>query len=144
MNTVYKIVGSICITTYVLGLVTNLVDLNYTQKAVKLTFALYFLTVVLIPLKDIDVNFDEIKYATQNVQNNAEDYVIHSSEQRLENCVKQILDKENISYSDVNVHINEQSDGIYLDYIKIYGVNEKSRAKVEDILELQGEIIFGE
>ena len=144
MSTIYKIVGSICITTYILGLVTNLVDLNYTQKAIKLVFALYFLTVVLVPLKDMDFDFSEIKYETQNVQSDAEDYIVSSAAKRIEDEVKKVLNKENIAYSDVYVHIDEQSAGICLEYIKICGVSGNNHIKVKDMLDYKGKIIFGE
>ena len=144
MSEVYKLVGSICITTYILGIVANLVDLNYTQKAVKLVFALYFLTVVLMPLKDVEFDFDEIKYETQNLQTDVTEYIICSASQSIENDVKQALGKENIAYSDVYVHIDEQSAGISLEYIKIYGVSENNHIKVKDMLDSKGKIIFGE
>ena len=144
MSAIYKIVGSICITTYILGLVANLVDLNYTQKAVKLVFTLYFLMVILIPLKDVDFDIGEMIYEIQNVQTNSENYIISSTIQRIENDVKQALDKENISYSDVYVHIDKQSDGIYLDYIKICGANEGNYSDIRNVIGSQGKIIFGE
>ena len=144
MSTIYKIVGSICITTYILGLVTNLVDLNYTQKAVKLTFALYFLTVVLIPLKDVDFDFGEMRYEVQLIQSNAEEYIIYSAAQQIENVVEQALDNGKIAYSDVYVHIDEQSEGISLDYIKISGTSESNHSEIRDIIGSQGKIIFGE
>ena len=144
MSAIYKLVGSICITTYILGLMTNLVDLNYTQKAVKLAFALYFLTVVLIPLKEINIDFGEIKYVTRSVQNDAGNYIISAAAQQIEKDVKNALDKENIAYSDVYVHIDEQSEYISLDYIKISGTDETNHSEIRDMIGSQGKIIFGE
>ena len=75
MNSLFKIAGSICITTYILGLLTNLVDLKYTHKSIRLTFALYFLTAVLIPLKDMEYTMPVVSINKQEYQATAHEYI---------------------------------------------------------------------
>lgn len=144
MNSLFKIAGSICITTYILGLLTNLVDLNYTQKSVKLTFALYFLTAVLIPLKDMEYNLPIVAYMEQEYQSDAYDYIFSNVQMQVENEISNILTAENIAYTDLLVNITTDSSGTYIDCIQINGAREVDYRHIKSLLNGYGKIIFGE
>lgn len=144
METIFKIIGSVCITTYILGLLSNLVDMNYTHRAVKLTFALYFLTAVLLPSKEIKFNIPKLDDVTYSTQTDAQEYVFTLASQQMEEDIKQILTSQDIDYSEVYVHINKEGSGTYIDYIKIIGVDEPKHKYVESNLNGYGKIIFGE
>ncbi len=144
MEFLFKIIGSLCITAYILGLLANMVNVNYTQKAIRLTFALFLITNIFVPLKSIDFavwNFD-IDNNTDTV--NAQEYVIYQASEVLKEKIKTELNSQNIAYSDVYVHINEETDGIYVDYIKITGTDVDEQKYIADIFENEGKIIFGD
>lgn len=144
MNSLFKIAGSICITTYILGLLTNLVDLNYTHKSIRLTFALYFLTAVLVPLKDIEYKMPTVTYNKQEYQASAHEYIFSNVQQQIESDISDILREENILYTDFQVYIATDSSGTHIEYVQINGAQAEEYQHITSLLNSYGKIIFGE
>ena len=139
METIFKIIGSLCTIAYILGVLSDVLNIDYTQKAVRLTFALFLVTNVFIPLDKIDLNLLEFNIPIK--ESNADIYVLQNAEQIIEKRISSQLDIKDIDYSDVDVHINKETDKVYIDYIKIYGASGETYQYIENMFE-EGTIIF--
>lgn len=142
VETIFKITGSLCITVYILGLLSNLVNINYTHRAIKLTFALFLITNVFVPLQNIRFDFSDFKINEETNHINSAEKILDAASNSIEQDIKSKLDANNVTYSDIEVHINNQEDGVYLDYIKIAGANTDSHSYIRRLLENEGPIIF--
>ncbi len=140
MEIVFKIVGSLCTTAYILGLLCNIVNFNYTQKAIRLTFALFLITNVFTPLNKFDFNISELNIPIEEY--NAESYVLENAAAIIEEKIYAQLDSKDIDYSDIDVHINKEIDKVYVEYIKIAGVSVDNYHYIENILKNEGKVIF--
>ena len=139
METIFKIIGSLCTIAYILGVLSDVLNIDYTQKAVRLTFALFLVTNVFIPLDKIDLNLLEFNIPIK--ESNADIYVLQNAEQIIEKRISSQLDIKDIDYSDVDVHINKETDKVYIDYIKIYGASGETYQYIENMFE-EWTIIF--
>lgn len=145
MDTVFKFTGSLCTTVYILGLLFNLTDISYTQKTIRLTIAVYIIVNILMPLKNLELNFDFTdSISDSTIEISAEDYVISQAEKNMKQSIISQLNDKNISYSDISVHINKQSNSVYIDNIVFYGISDDDMQIVNQLFENQGTIIFGD
>lgn len=145
MDTVFKFTGSLCTTVYILGLLFNLTDISYTQKTIRLTIAVYIIVNILMPLKNLELNFDFTdSISDSTIEISAEDYVISQAEKNMKQSIISQLNDKNISYSDISVHINKQSNSVYIDNIVFYGLADNDKQIVNQLFENQGTIIFGD
>ena len=142
MDTVFKFTGSLCTTVYILGLLFNLTDISYTQKTIRLTIAVYIIVNILMPLKNLELNFDFTdSISDSTIEISAEDYVISQAEKNMKQSIISQLNDKNISYSDISVHINKQSNSVYIDNIVFYGLADNDKQIVNQLFENQGTII---
>lgn len=144
MEMIFKATGVLCITAYITGILANFMPTDYTQKAVRLTIAIYILTSVFIPATEekIDINFPSVQikdYADQ-----AEEYIISRAEDEIENNISQSLNEKKISYNLVDVHIYKQSESLQIEDIYIYGVPTEQKSIVLETLPQGNNIIFGD
>lgn len=145
MDTVFKFTGSLCTTVYILGLLFNLTDISYTQKTIRLTIAVYIIVNILMPLKNLELNFDFTDSISDfTIEISAEDYVISQAERNMKQSIISQLNDKNISYSDISVHINKQSNSVYVDNIVFYGLADNDKQIVNQLFENHGTIIFGD
>ena len=145
MNSIFKITGSLCTMVYILGLLCNLTDITYTQKTIRLTIAVYIIVSVLIPMKNMDFDFkfsENINLADVNAD--IEEYVVLHAETNLRQSIINELDNKKISYSDVLVHINKQSNSVYVDSIEFYGISDNDKHLISQLFENEGKIIYGD
>ncbi len=149
MNTILKAIGALCIMAYITGLVSNMVEINQTQKAIRLVCTIYIISslVVRIPnTKYLEVN-NMLNYSNESVSDNTFDYIIDKTEKIVENDIEKVLDENFISYTNVNVHIHKQSEGIDISDVTIYGVSDKDQSLVLQIISSvtnEEKIIFGD
>ena len=149
MNTIFKAIGTLCIIAYITGLVSNMVEINHTQKAIRLVCAIYIISSLFIyspknEYREIDTTID---YNQSSVQNDTFDYIIQKTEKTVEDDIKKALDENFISYTDVKVHIYKQSEGIDISDITIYGVSDEDQnLALQSIGNVTSEekIIFGD
>ena len=144
MEIIFKITGSLCITVYILGLLSNLVNINYTHRAIKLTFALFLITNVFLPLKNTTIDFTDLKLNEEVNTVDLSDKIIDAATDSMEKNLKSILDTNNVTYSDLSVHINNQEDGVYVDYIRVYGADTENYSYIRSLLKNEGQVIFGD
>ena len=145
MDTVLKFTGSLCTTVYILGLLFNLTDISYTQKTIRLTIAVYIIVNILMPLKNLELNFDFTDSISDfTIEISAEDYVISQAERNMKQSIISQLNDKNISYSDISVHINKQSNSVYIDNIVFYGLADNDKQIINQLFENHGTIIFGD
>ena len=148
MESIFKIIGTLCLCGYITGLLMNFTTVTYTQKAVRLVCALYIITTVIMPIGTADFDFSAEEFAEKSaLQQQAEEYVLSTAEDNMENDIKNLLDVKNISYTQLNVHINKQKDSLAVGSVEIYGINTSDRQKVIQLLEntvSQDKILFGD
>ena len=146
MENILKATSTLCILAYITGLVSNMVNINHTQKSIRLVCALYIISSLTFnkPSYNSDYNyFPEIENTT--IKNDAVEFVISETENSMETSIKNELTSKNISYTDVVVHIHKQSDRLEIQDICIYGTNEYDKNDAINLLSIYTDnIIFGE
>lgn len=149
MDGIFKAIGTLCIIAYITGLVSNMVEINHTQKAIRLVCAIYIISSLVIynpknEYREIDT---VIYYDETSIQNDTFDYIIQKTEKNIEDDIKKALDKNFISYTGVKVHIYKQSEGIDISDITVYGVSDENQnLALQSIGNITSEekIIFGD
>ncbi len=142
---IIKFIGTLSVIGYILGILYNFVDFSYTQKAIRLTAALYIITALISPLEysDFNIDIDSLQLEVYSRQESVE-FVLESAAAQLEQKIKNILDEKNIAYTDISVHINKQSEKISVDYIEIYGVLPGDKKLISGYLSDIGTVVFGD
>ncbi len=136
MESVFKSVGILCICGYVSGILLNISSYNPTEKAIRLVAALYIITTIVSPIKHISFNDSFINnFSEYTEKNDIAQFVIQEAVYSLENTTREKLDRKNISYSSVKVHIHEQGNSLNLDKIEIIGTNRRQHSQIYELLE---------
>ncbi len=134
MDNIIKAAGVLCMCGYITGLQVQFVPLNKTEKSLRLVVTLYIISAVFSPA-ELKFSTPEIDLpATDYIQNDADEYVINELTNQTEEILSQRLSEKNICYTDIDVHINKQTDKLYIDQIIIYGADNENMAKSKDIL----------
>lgn len=144
MELLYKFIGVLCLTGYISGVLSEFIPAEYTRKTIRLTVAIYIISNFFILFGN---SYNLIKI--QNVDSEdysieAENYVIESSEKELEKFIAQTLKSKKISYNRIEVHIHKQSEGLQIDSINIYGVDDTQKNMVKELLSDYGNLLFGD
>ncbi|MBQ8603328.1 MAG: hypothetical protein IJ410_00595 [Oscillospiraceae bacterium] len=147
MNNFFRIAGVLCLCGYVTGILTYFIPINQTEKSVRLVIILYIISVAFNQELNLP-SFSGIDFPDETqISAEADSYVIEMAEENLENTVKERLSEKNISYTELDVHINKQTDKLFIDKIYIYGADniniEKAKSALSDILS-QESIISGD
>lgn len=116
MQQVAAVVGTLCMATFVMGLLYEVGSFDKTAKTIKYVIAIY-ITVTVIKGFDIDEIKTEIPEILQNTSEytyneNFEKEVLRNTELGVETTIKNRLDEKNISYNQVSVHILEQNGNL--------------------------------
>lgn len=148
MDSIYRMIGTLCICGYITGLLMNFTTTNHTQKAIRLTAALYIITAIMAPVENFDFDIE-----TENLtditflQKQSEDFVISAAATEIEKEIAERFTEKNISYKAVSVHIHKQNENLSVEQIDIKGIRNSDKQLIysllEDIAE-QDKIIFGE
>ena len=62
----------------------------------------------------------------------------------MEKFIAQTLKSKKISYNRIEVHIHKQSEGLQIDSINIYGVDNTQKNMVKELLSDYGNLLFGD
>lgn len=144
METIIKSVGMLCTTAYITGILTNFIPLDYTAKAVRLTVAVYILSSLLIPAGNMYYEYGFSNVNVEDYTEKAREYVTRQTEIQLENNISKQLDKKNIAYNSVNVHIHKQNGRLEIEKIYIDGVPSRQHSAVYSLLEYGNILNVGE
>ncbi|MBR4036480.1 MAG: hypothetical protein IKJ05_07110 [Oscillospiraceae bacterium] len=144
MDTLYKIIGILCVVSYITGILFNISHSAYTEKALKLTLAIYVISAITVPVKKLEIysyinNNEELSYSQQ-----AADYIKNRAQKIIEDNISAKLNEKRIAYNYVDVHINEESEIFQIDNICIYGVSMDQQMLAENVLQLDEKIVFGD
>ena len=145
MDNIIKFIGTVSVLTYIMGILYSLVDFKYTHKAIRLVTSLCIITGLLYTFRQTELNIN-VDAFSQNYysEDDAVDFITEQAAERLEQQIKNILSEKNISYSDVYVHINKQSESISVDCIEIYGVLAENHKYVKEYIGNIGPVVFGD
>ena len=124
MGDMFRGIGLLCLYGYVTGLILNIIDVSYTGKAIRLVVVLYIISNVITPLKTVELKIDTDIFPAENkVADESERYILTETAKKIEQIICSRLDEKNISYTTVDVHINEEEDGFNISDITIYGAS---------------------
>ncbi len=147
MDRIIKAIGVLCMCGYITGLLVQFVPVNKTEKSIRLVVTLYIISVVLSPVSFESGYEGTVIPDISTVQADSSIYVIDALETETEKILSERLQEKNICYTGLNVHINKQTDKLYIDNILIYGADsenmEKARAALSDVLSSE-KIISGD
>jgi len=144
MESLYRTIGLLCITGYITGILSEFIPSGYTRKAIRLTVVIYIITSLFIPLEDFTGLYNFQYNDTEDYSVYAENYVIEKAAEELERTISRSLTDKNISYNQIDVHIHKQSEGLQIESIYIYGVDNIQKPYVESILASYDNLIFGD
>lgn len=149
MESIFKVIGTLCITAYIVGLVSNMTEVNDTGKAVRLVCVLVILSSFLTKGEIEEITYNNIfeTYSNVDIQMSTVEYIMESVKENIENEIKKELDEKNICYTDVFVHIYKQSNKFKIEKIIIYGVNSREKQYASEIINNIAEnenIIYGD
>ncbi|MBR5806501.1 MAG: hypothetical protein IKY30_06995 [Oscillospiraceae bacterium] len=144
MELLYKFIGVLCLTGYISGVLGEFIPAEYTRKTIRLTVAIYIISNFFI-LFGNSYNLLKIQNVdSEDYSIEAENYVIESSEKELGKFIAQTLKSKKISYNRIEVHIHKQSEGLHIDSINIYGVDNTQKNMVKELLSDYGNLLFGD
>ena len=144
MELLYKFIGVLCLTGYISGVLSEFIPAEYTRKTIRLTVAIYIISNFFI-LFGNSYNLLKIQNVdSEDYSIEAENYVIESSEKELGKFIAQTLKSKKISYNRIEVHIHKQSEGLHIDSINIYGVDNTQKNMVKELLSDYGNLLFGD
>ena len=144
MELLYKFIGVLCLTGYISGVLGEFIPAEYTRKTIRLTVAIYIISNLFI-LFGNSYNLLKIQNVdSEDYSIEAENYVIESSEKELGKFIAQTLKSKKISYNRIEVHIYKQSEGLQIDSINIYGVDNTQKNMVKELLSDYGNLLFGD
>jgi len=138
MEKIVKVIGALCMCGYITALLVQFVPVNKTEKSIRLVVTLYIISVSLSP---ISIDYDYPKPflpEISTVQEDSEIYFNDLLKAETEKILSDRLTEKNICYTGMDVHINKQTDKLYIDSILICGADseniEKARAALSDVL----------
>ena len=144
METLQKIIGILCITGYVTGLLSEFIPAAYVNKAIRLTVALYIISNAIIPLNNLFDIFEISITESVAYSDEVEIFIIENTEKELEKKISQELDNKNISYYDVDVNIHKQSESLQIEKINVYGIADNQKAEAEKVLAYYENVVIGD
>ncbi len=135
MESIYKSVGILCMYAYITGIVCNLSGVNSNGKYLKLICSLYIIIVAFSPVSGIEFSFEYPGTVQIETSDTADEYVIKQAVTNIENIICERLNKENISYSFVKVHIHKQTAGLSISQVDIYGSGNNEKDRIINLLD---------
>ena len=142
MDIIIRMIAVLCLCSYVMGLLIQFVPVNQTEKSIKLVVTLYLIASVFSPMEyKTDYIFEKDMLSMSDIYNNSEEYVTFAIKEETERTLSRLLDEKNICYTDVDVHINKQTDKLCISQVVIYGADSDNMAAARDALT---DIVTGE
>lgn len=127
MEKIAAVIGVLCISVFVMGLLYQLGLFEKTEKVIKFVTAMCLIITILKSVKEFKPDFVYRNLNNMEIANvyykEFNDEIIFKTKQELENIIKKRLDEKNLSYNHISVHILEQNDTVSIDEIVVNGIN---------------------
>ena len=131
---VLKSVGAFFILCYVLGVVTTGLNLNKTEKALRIVCSLYIIFTCLTTgenLKNTNMSLPEMDLYSVDLRQSD---ITNMAEENLKTKIEKILNENSLSYNSVRVHIFKQNEEMKIGEVIIGGANEAEKEIIESCI----------
>ena len=131
---VLKSVGAFFILCYVLGVVTTVLNLNKTEKALRIVCSLYIIFTCLTTgenLKNTNMSLPATDLYSVDLRQSD---ITNMAEENLKTKIEKILNENSLSYNSVRVHIFKQNEEMKIGEVIIGGANEAEKEIIESCI----------
>ena len=131
---VLKSVGAFFILCYVLGVVTTGLNLNKTEKALRIVCSLYIIFTCLTTgenLKNTNMSLPATDLYSVDLRQSD---ITNMAEENLKTKIEKILNENSLSYNSVRVHIFKQNEEMKIGEVIIGGANEAEKEIIESCI----------
>ena len=131
---VLKSVGAFFILCYVLGVVTTGLNLNKTEKALRIVCSLYIIFTCLTTgenLKNINMSLPATDLYSADLRQSD---ITNMAEENLKTKIEKILNENSLSYNSVRVHIFKQNEEMKIGEVIIGGANGAEKEIIESCI----------
>lgn len=131
---VLKSVGAFFILCYVLGVVTTGLNLNKTEKALRIVCSLYIIFTCLTTgenLKNTNMSLPATDLYSADLRQSD---ITNMAEENLKTKIEKILNENSLSYNSVRVHIFKQNEEMKIGEVIIGGANEAEKEIIESCI----------
>ena len=131
---VLKSVGAFFILCYVLGVVTTGLNLNKTEKALRIVCSLYIIFTCLTTgenLKNTNMSLPATDLYSADLRQSD---ITNMAEENLKTKIEKILNENSLSYNSVRVHIFKQKEEMKIGEVIIGGANEAEKEIIESCI----------
>ena len=137
MERIFEIAGRLCILGFATGIITWFIPEGKTEKILRLVVTLYIIMALFTVERSngiFSIGNDIGKYEIP--VGNTEKYIADALAEQTKQIISEKLSEKNICYTDIDVHINKQTDKFAIDHIVVYGADniEKLKEELADVL----------
>lgn len=153
MEWISTLIGTLCISSFIMGILINFGKFESTQKVIRFVVSLFIVVTIFKPYSENDFSFDfdfsDISIENPDISSSIiNNMVIEKTKENLIELVKNRLKQKNISYIDLNVHILDQDGNLIIDKITIIGCDETQKEEINsclsDLISRETKIVLGE
>lgn len=153
MENIAKLIGTLCIASFVMGILTSFGQFAATEKVIRFVVSIFIIATLFKPFNAKEftykINFSEIKIEQpETIKQDVNALIMEKTKENLTELVKIRLRQKNISYIDLSVHILDQDGNLFIDKIIVTGCDELEREKIytclSDLISQETMLVLGE